>query len=181
VSRPAPPRWGTAGPIDRSTPRADRRPTAARGVRLDARAARRALRGGPDRDSTSGAISFLQTIPILRIFDPAKARDFYVDFLGFAVDWEHHFDENSPVYMQISRGDLLLHLTGHHGDCCPGSTVFVRMTGIDEFHREITSKGYGLMRPGIETTFHGSRCVEVIDPFANRNRFDQRLEPHGAS
>ncbi len=26
-------------------------------------------------------------IPILRIFDEAKARAFYVDFLGFTVDW----------------------------------------------------------------------------------------------
>ena len=29
--------------------------------------------------------------PILRIFDIAKAREFYLDFLGFAVDWEHRF------------------------------------------------------------------------------------------
>lgn len=25
--------------------------------------------------------------PILRIFDEAKAREFYVGFLGFKVDW----------------------------------------------------------------------------------------------
>ena len=121
------------------------------------------------------APSFLKTIPLLRIFDPVRAREFYVDFLGFAVDWEHRFDEGSPVYMQVSRGDLLFHLTGHHGDCCPGSTVFVWMTGIEEFHREITSKGYTHMRPGIETTFYGSRSVEVIDPFGNRIRFNERL------
>lgn len=28
-----------------------------------------------------------QVIPILRIFDEAKAREFYVEFLGFRVDW----------------------------------------------------------------------------------------------
>ncbi len=77
--------------------------------------------------------------------------------------------------MQVSRGDLLLHLTGHHGDCCPGSTIFVWMTGIEEFHREITSKGYTHMRPGIETTFYDAKCVEVIDPFGNRIRFNERL------
>lgn len=94
------------------------------------------------------AISFDKTIPILRIFDVEKAKDFYVGFLGFAVAWEHHFDEGSPANIQVSRGGLTLHLSEHHGDCCPGSTVFVWMRGIEEFHREIMGKGYKYLRPG---------------------------------
>ena len=127
------------------------------------------------------AISFQKTIPILRIFDVAKATDFYVDFLGFALDWEHHFDEGSPAYMQLSRAGMTLDLSEHHGDCCHGSTTFVWMEGIGEFHREIAAKGYGSMRPGIETTFYGARCVEVIDPFGNRLRFNERQEPRTAT
>lgn len=38
-------------------------------------------------------------IPVLRIYDIAKAKEFYVDFLGFAIDWEHRFDDNAPLYM----------------------------------------------------------------------------------
>ena len=117
--------------------------------------------------------TFLTTIPILRIFDVVKAKDFYVGFLGFTIDWEHRFDNVSPVYLQISKGDLVLHLSEHHGDCCPGSTVFVWMTGIEEFHATITSRGYGYMRPGIERTFYNSVCVEVTDPFGNRIRFNE--------
>lgn len=116
---------------------------------------------------------FKAAIPVLRIFDVAKAKDFYSGFLGFAVDWEHRFDELSPAYLQISCHGLILHLTEHHGDCCPGSTVFVWMEGIDEFHARITSRGYGYMRPSIETTFYDSRCVEVTDPFGNRIRFNE--------
>ena len=118
--------------------------------------------------------TFLTTIPILRIFDVVKAKDFYVGFLGFTIDWEHRFDNVSPVYLQISKGDLILHLSEHHGDCCPGSTVFVWMTGIEEFHATITSRGYGYMRPGIERTFYNSVCVEVTDPFGNRIRFNEK-------
>ncbi len=70
-------------------------------------------------------IAFQRTIPILRIFSVEKAKEFYLGYLGFALDWEHHFDENTPTYMQVSRGGLTLHLSEHHGDCCPGSTVFV--------------------------------------------------------
>lgn len=121
-------------------------------------------------------IAFEKTIPILRIFDVEKAKEFYVGFLGFTVDWEHHFDETSPAYIQVSRAGLTLHLSEHVGDCCPGSTVFVWMTGIDEFHREITAKNYKYLRPGLETTFYDSKCVEVIDPFGNRIRFNEDLK-----
>src|SRR5258708_601878 len=75
--------------------------------------------------STAMPVSFSKTIPLFRIFDVGKAKEFYVGFLGFVVDWEHRFEDDSPTYMQVSRGDLLLHLTEHHGDACPGSTVFV--------------------------------------------------------
>jgi len=40
---------------------------------------------------------------VLRSFDEAKAREFYVDFLGFTVDWEHRFEPGMPLYMQVSR------------------------------------------------------------------------------
>ncbi len=120
-------------------------------------------------------ISCNQTIPIVRIFDVHKAKDFYCDFLGFSLDWEHHFDEESPAYLQVSRAGLTLHLSEHHGDCCQGSTVFVWMTGLDDFHREIRSRNYRYLRPDIETTFYESRCLETIDPFGNRIRFNERL------
>lgn len=121
-------------------------------------------------------IEFHQTIPILRIFDVTKAKEFYLGFLGFTTDWEHRFEPDAPLYTQISRGSLVLHLSEHHGDCCPGSTVFVWMAEIEAFHREITAKGYNYLRPGLETTFYNTRAVEVTDPFGNRIRFNERLE-----
>lgn len=125
-------------------------------------------------------ITFEKTIPILRIFDVGKAKEFYVGYLGFNLDWEHHFAENTPAYLQVSRAGLTLHLSEHHGDACPGSTVFVWMTGIEEYHREITAKGYKYLRPGIETTFYNAKCVEVIDPFGNRIRFNENLKTDDA-
>jgi len=117
----------------------------------------------------------LQTIPILRILDLARAKEFYIDFLGFTLDWEHRFDERAPLYMQISLAGLTLHLSEHHGDGCPGATIFVRVSGLIEYHAEITAKGYGYLRPGIEQTFHNSRMMTITDPFGNRIRFDEAL------
>lgn len=121
-------------------------------------------------------IAFERVIPILRIFDVAKAKEFYGDFLGFTCDWEHHFDDNTPAYLQVSRDGFCLHLSEHYGDACPGSTIFVWMKGIEEFHRELSGKSYKYLRPGIETTFYNARCVEVIDPFGNRIRFNEDLQ-----
>ena len=51
-----------------------------------------------------------------------------------------------PLYRQISRGNLILHLSEHHGDGCPGVHVRVMMEGVEAFHREISSKGYPYMK-----------------------------------
>jgi catechol 2,3-dioxygenase-like lactoylglutathione lyase family enzyme len=121
--------------------------------------------------------TMLQTVPILRIFDVEKARAFYVDFLGFTVDWEHRFEDGAPLYMQIARGALVLHLSEHHGDGCPGGVVFVRMRGLEEYHREITAKGYRYLRPGIERAPWHAKLMQVVDPFGNRLRFNEDLPP----
>jgi catechol 2,3-dioxygenase-like lactoylglutathione lyase family enzyme len=121
-----------------------------------------------------------QAIPIFRIFDVEKAKEFYEGFLGFHVDREQRFDATFPVYMQVSRNGLILHLSEHHGDCCPGSTVTVQTTGLEEYHREIIAKGYRLMRPGIELAPWNARVMEVIDPFGNRLRFNEPVEQGAA-
>jgi catechol 2,3-dioxygenase-like lactoylglutathione lyase family enzyme len=119
------------------------------------------------------SIEFTRTVPILRIFDVEKAKEFYVGWLGFKIDWEHEFEANAPKYIQVSRGNLVLHLSEHHGDSCPGSTVFVEMQGIEDFHREITEKKYKYNRPSMERAFYNAKYVQVHDPFGNRIRFNE--------
>ena len=76
-----------------------------------------------------------KTIPLLRIFNLTKAEEFYIQWLGFQSDWQHRFEENAPVYWQISKDNLTLHLTEHHGDCCPGAKVFVECDGLRSLPR----------------------------------------------
>ncbi|HKS20544.1 MAG TPA: glyoxalase superfamily protein [Bradyrhizobium sp.] len=121
-------------------------------------------------------IKFNGVIPVLRIFDVAKADEFYIGFLGFSVDWDHRFDPKAPLYRQVSRGNLILHLSEHHGDACPGSQVRVVMLGVEAFHREISAKDYGYMRPGIEKTPWGTLETVVTDPFGNRIRFCEAVD-----
>ena len=66
-----------------------------------------------------------KVIPILRIFDYQKAIEFYINWLGFKIEWEHTFEEGIPIYMEIARAGITLHLSEHHGDASPGARVFV--------------------------------------------------------
>ena len=78
--------------------------------------------------------------PILRIFDVAKAHEFYVGFLGFEVQWEHRFGKDAPLYTEVSRDGCVLHLSEHYGDASPGSAVRIRVEDIASLHRELTGQ-----------------------------------------
>ncbi|MDH2248722.1 VOC family protein [Pseudomonas sp. GD03855] len=114
-----------------------------------------------------------QTIPILRIFDEEKAKEFYVEFLGMKVDWEHRFDEGFPIYIQVSKGNLAFHLSEHSGDCTPGAKVFVNVRDLDHLYQEITSRPYKYSKPSIEKAPWGDRCFTVTDPFSNKVLFNE--------
>lgn len=114
-------------------------------------------------------------IPILRIFSEEKAKEFYIDYLGFKIDFEHRFEPGMPLYMGLSRDGAALHLSEHHGDSVPGSAVFIPVTNIKEFHRELQSKNYKYLRPGIIDQSWGMRELAVIDPFGNRIRFAEPI------
>lgn len=112
-------------------------------------------------------------VPILRIFSEAKAKEFYLDYLGFDLAWEHRFADGMPLYMQVARGRTVLHLSEHHGDGSPGAAVFVRMTGLDAFHRELAAKDYPYLNPGIEAEPWNARSIALTDPFGNTLRFNE--------
>ena len=116
-------------------------------------------------------------MPIFRIFSVEKAKEFYVDFLGFKIDWEHRFGDNFPLYAQVSRLGLRLHLSEHHGDASPGSTVFIWMRGIADYHRELTAKDYRYYKPGLEDAPWDAKVMQVGDPFGNKLRFSESNTP----
>ena len=113
--------------------------------------------------------------PILRIFDEAAARAFYLDFLGFTVCFEHRFAPDLPLYMGIARDGCTLHLSGHQGDTTPGTRIRIAVDGIDALAEELGSRDHPGIRIGRpEDTPWGERAITVTDPFGNRLTFHQR-------
>lgn len=121
-------------------------------------------------------IELLRTIPILRIFNVEKAREFYLGYLGFEVDFEHRFHDNAPLFMGISRDGVPIFLSEHHGDGTPGTHVRIDVRGVRRLHAELQAKRYDYMNPAICEQEWGQRELTVYDPFGNRLIFSEPLE-----
>lgn len=121
-------------------------------------------------------ISLGPVVPILRMFDLTATKRFYVDYLGCKLDWQGG-DGDRPVYLQVSRGELVLHLSSHHDDGTPGSAVLIEIRGVRALHAELREKGYPYLNPGIEPGPGNGREMVLIDPASNRLRFYERLAP----
>jgi len=116
-----------------------------------------------------------RTTPILRSFDEAKAREFYLGFLGFEVVFEHRFHDGAPLYMGIRRGDCHLHLSEHHGDATPGSSMRIQVADVDALCAELRSRDYANARPQVQDTPWATRDFTVSDPFGNRLTFTSAI------
>lgn len=126
-----------------------------------------------EADTLKQAIGIEPPIPIFRIFAVDKAMEFYCGFLGFKLDWEHRFGDNFPLYCQVSREGMLLHLSEHSGDASPGARAFIRVANVRLYQAELSGKDYRYMKPGVEEAPWGLE-MHVIDPFSNRLTFCQQ-------
>lgn len=109
-----------------------------------------------DGGDSDGGFGIGSSIPVLRMLDEARARAFYVDFLGYEVEWEHRFgeeSEGSPLYMQVRLGDSVLHLNGHAEEGSPVAEVRVPVRDVEGYCELLRSR-----------TPAGGEMPEVVDP-----------------
>jgi hypothetical protein len=121
-------------------------------------------------------IEFKRAVPVFRIFSLEKAHEFYLGFLGCKIEWEHRFSPEAPVFMQVTRGNLAINLSEHHGDGTPGSLAYIYTTGVRALQRELIAKNYRHNKPGLNVQDWGMVEVTVVDPFNNRITFGEPTE-----
>jgi hypothetical protein len=117
--------------------------------------------------------------PTFRIFDYNKMVEFYINWLGFKIDWIHEFEPgNSPKFIQVSLRDIILYLSEHHGDASPGSHVSIDdFENLAIYHKELIDKKYKYNRPGLEVPEWNEKAITmtVHDPFGNRITFNEEI------
>lgn len=111
---------------------------------------------------------FVQRVyPTLRILDADAARSFYVERLGFRVDWE--WRQDGPVFMQVSRNGLALYLSENARDGEPGGLAYLYVPDVDRWHAELCE---GEQEVEVEEEPRdrpwGNREMRLRDPFGNR-------------
>ncbi|MET0219064.1 MAG: glyoxalase superfamily protein [Tardiphaga sp.] len=120
---------------------------------------------------------FTAITPILRIFDVNKAREFYLDFLGFTLDFEHRFDDNAPWYLQVRLDGITLGLSEHFGGGSPGAHFTVATSGLAAYQAALIAKDYRHARPGLVQQPWGETTMTIADPFYNHIIFSEPTPP----
>ena len=115
----------------------------------------------------------LKGIPTLRILNYQKSIDFYTNYLGFTVNWEHRFVPIEPVYIQVSLHGLVLHLS-ENKRFDPGVIVFVDTKRIRYLHKTLYTRNQAVT-PEVETTPWQTLQMEIEDPAGNLLRFNETV------
>lgn len=122
------------------------------------------------------AMPIQRVVPALRITDYARSKAFYVERLGFRVEWEHRFEPHFPVFMAVARDGMQVYLSEHSGDCQVGGLVHFVIDDVEAWHREFVSRGVRPTEPPNDDL--GFRNMTITDPDGNQLRFMQPSNNH---
>lgn len=106
-------------------------------------------------------------VPILRVADARKSADFYKKALQFSVDWEHRYEEGFPLYVQVSKPPLTLHLSEHTGGGTRSAELFLRVPDVDAAHQGMVERGVSPEAEPADQPY-GLRDFAVVDPDGHR-------------
>lgn len=106
-----------------------------------------------------------RAVPVLPVGDLQRARDFYVEKLGFKVSWQWTEDGANGL-LGVERGGIRLTLdcpmSGHGRDAC----VSLEVESADAYYNEWLANGVPMKRPPEDESW-GARTFDVTDPFGN--------------
>ena len=109
--------------------------------------------------------------PVFAISDYQLALDFYVGWLGMTIDWEEPLAVANRHYFQVSRGNVILHLTDDAAESCQGAKAIAEVTGLLFYHRQLQEKTtrFAFELPALRKASWSEKVVqlELTDPFGN--------------
>jgi catechol 2,3-dioxygenase-like lactoylglutathione lyase family enzyme len=116
-----------------------------------------------------------RVIPSFRITDYTRSKLFYVEGMGFCIDWEHRFEAHFPVFAQLTRDGMTLYLTEHAGDCQVGGLIHFYVPDVDSWYQELKEKEQVHIVEAPNESLEGLRMMTVVDPDGNQLRICTRL------
>ncbi|MCX7564896.1 glyoxalase superfamily protein [Sulfitobacter sp. F26169L] len=107
-------------------------------------------------------------IPVLRSFDEAVTKAFYLDFLGFEVVFEHRFSPDAPLYLGVRQGGCEIHLSEHFGDGTPGTVLRIEVEEVAALCASLIGKHYKHAKPDWQRQPWGWDEMCIADPSGNK-------------
>jgi catechol 2,3-dioxygenase-like lactoylglutathione lyase family enzyme len=138
------------------------------------------VESGENRPAPNAHIRLAQVIPVLHVRRIQECKAFYGDFLGFRCNWDGTMEtgtDERPGYALLFRDDIEIHLTEQRNAAIQGGGVMIRMSALDAFHRELSSRNSGFSLTDVNFTPWDSRVFFAVDPFGNRLRFWENNPP----
>ncbi|HEX4285859.1 MAG TPA: glyoxalase superfamily protein [Terracidiphilus sp.] len=112
-------------------------------------------------------IEFGGVSPILRVTDMAASIDYYINKLGFKVNWGYPGDGKS-LFASISRGRCCLFLSvGDQGH--PGTWVWIDGKHVESLYLEFVASGAKIRNP--PTNYEWAMEMQIEDLDGNVLRF----------
>ena len=122
---------------------------------------------------SSTPVGFESVSPILRVHDVNASIDYYVQKLGFKVDWR------GPIFASVSRGPCHIFLSqGDQGHF--GTWVWIGVQDADALLNEYKSKGAKIRH--LPTNYEWAYEMQVEDPDGNVLRMgsdNKKAQPIG--
>jgi predicted enzyme related to lactoylglutathione lyase len=113
----------------------------------------------------TGAVTFENITPILCVNSVRDSIRYYVDVLGFAVDWG---DDDPTEMASISRDDKTLMLC-QRDQGNPGTWVWIGVQDIEPLYQQYVARGAKFLEP--PTNYPWAYEMKVIDPDGHVLRF----------
>lgn len=114
-------------------------------------------------------------IPQLRTTSAKASLPFYVDGLGFKVDWAHQFEPGFPLFMQLTREGQTIFLTEHTGDCQVGGAVYFIVPDARGCFADFVRRGAPVGEAPADMPWGNCEFL-LTDPDGNRLRFSTPSE-----
>jgi catechol 2,3-dioxygenase-like lactoylglutathione lyase family enzyme len=109
-------------------------------------------------------VTMERAVPVLPVDDLRRAREFYVDKLGFTATFEVSEDGRTGM-LGVARGSIAITLDcpmdGHGRNAC----VSLEVSDADQYFREWNGR-VPLRRPPHDEDW-GARTFDLEDPFGN--------------
>jgi catechol 2,3-dioxygenase-like lactoylglutathione lyase family enzyme len=111
-----------------------------------------------EASAVKGVVGFEGVTPILRVSSLTASVDYYVQKLGFKIDWQ------GPYFLSVSRGRCHIFLSeGDQGN--PGGWVWIGVDDADALFEEYRASGAEIRHP--PTNYEWAYEMQVEDPDGN--------------